>query len=168
MASRAGGLEIDEDIERERRHWLYERIVWSLMALVVVAEILGAFGGGVLSRATAGSPERGLAVEYSRVWRKNAPTDLRFRMPRAPADGGELTLWIARRYLDKLDVDEITPEPERVEVGADRLTYVFNAHEPGIPAEILFEIEPQTWGRLHAAAGLEGGAQVAFTQTIFP
>jgi hypothetical protein len=168
MPNRGGGPEIHEDPRIERRHWLYERVVWTLMALVVLAEILGVFGGGALSRGAVEAASNGLRVEYSRFSRRTSPTHLRVHVPPGSASGGEVRVWIDRRYLDDVDVQHVTPEPDHVELGSERLTYVFRTQDPAAAAEIAFAVEPQSWGRIRGRAGVEGGEQVAFAQIIFP
>jgi hypothetical protein len=168
MPNRRRGLEIDENLDIERRHWIYERIVWSLMFAVVLAGVLGVFGSGVLSRATAAASATGLRVEYRRFSRAIAPTRLRFHVPPGSASGGNVRLWIGSAYLHDVDVQQVTPPPERVELGSDRLTYVFRSGDSAAAAEIVFVVEPQSWGELHGLAGIGGGEPVAFAQIIFP
>lgn len=168
MPTREGGLEIHENIEMERRHWLYERVAWAVMALIVLAEVLGVFGTGVLSHATAAASRDGLRVEYNRFWRMGAPTRLRVHLPSGSAEAGEIRVWLDRGYLSDVDVQQVTPQPEHVEVRADRLTYGFRAGDAMATAEIVFLVAPRRWGKLHARAGLEGGEQVDFAQLVFP
>jgi hypothetical protein len=168
MPNRGGGPEIHEDPRIERRHWLYERIVWALMALVVLAEILGLFGGGALSRSAVEASSDGLRLEYNRFSRRTSPTHLRVHVQPGSAAGGEVRVWIDRTYLDDVDVQRVTPEPEHVELGSERLIYVFRSGDPTAGAEIAFAVEPQSWGKIRGRAGVEGGEEVAFTQIVFP
>lgn len=50
---RVGELEIEEDLDFQRRMWRLQQIGWALLVLVVVAALLGLFGKGPLSRAVA-------------------------------------------------------------------------------------------------------------------
>jgi hypothetical protein len=43
---RHGDLEIQEDLPFQRREWLVERVAWGVMALLIVAALLGLFGTG--------------------------------------------------------------------------------------------------------------------------
>ena len=71
-----------EDFDQVMRHhyaaWRAERVAWCVMALVLLATLLGAFGDGPLSDARVGSP-RTFTVEYDRLLRSSSPALLRFR-----------------------------------------------------------------------------------------
>lgn len=49
---RVGDLEIEEDLDHQRRCWKLERASWAVMALVLLAAMAGLFGSGPLSWAT--------------------------------------------------------------------------------------------------------------------
>jgi hypothetical protein len=78
---RAGDLELNQDLRFQRRMWAVQRIGWAVMALVVLAGLLGLFGPGPLSSATAGKEEGPLLVEgYERFVRFRIPTTLQVRL----------------------------------------------------------------------------------------
>jgi hypothetical protein len=58
------GTEIDQDLEFQRRIWKLQRVAWAVMALVVLAAVLGLLGPGVLGMATAGGRSSPLWLEY--------------------------------------------------------------------------------------------------------
>ena len=71
--------------------WALQRIGWAVMALVVLVGLVGLFGTGPLSRATAGEEEAPLFVEeYERFARFMLPTTLRVRLD--PMGQGEARL----------------------------------------------------------------------------
>jgi hypothetical protein len=77
---RTGDLQIDEDPDAQRRHWIAERVGWTVITLVILAALLGLFGSGWLSEASVGTPEGALRLEYSRFGRFLAPTTLRLHL----------------------------------------------------------------------------------------
>ena len=74
---RTGDLQIDQDLDAQRHHWIAERVGWTVITLVILAALLGLFGSGWLSEASVGTPEGALRLEYSRFGRFLAPMTLR-------------------------------------------------------------------------------------------
>jgi hypothetical protein len=130
------------------------------MALVVLAAGLGVFGDGPLADARVGD-ER-LSARYQRMAREAAPTTLTLT---GTPERGVLRLWIARSYLDGVEVERIEPEPERVVIEADR--QVFEWPAGGDIAEVRFELLPSGPGWLRGRAGA-GASSIALAQWVFP
>jgi hypothetical protein len=65
-------MEVNADIEFQRRVWRVQRIGWLIIAAVIVAALLGVFGGGPLSRAAVQGD--GLRLEYERFARLQQST----------------------------------------------------------------------------------------------
>lgn len=121
-SERAGDLEISQDMAFEQRDWLFQRIGWTAMLLVALAALAGLFGPSPWTRLTAGQPGTALWVEYYRFDRVEAPTDLKINLgPSAGLDGAkELRLWIDRDYTEGLNIEQISPEPDRYEAPSRR------------------------------------------------
>lgn len=169
MVKKVGSLEIDEDFDFTRSAWAVKRAGWAAMALLIVAAILGLFGTmGPLSKATAGEDDGPLRVEYRRFARYLAPMALSAHVAPGMARGGEIRLWVSRDLMAHSDVLGIVPEPDSVEAGADRLTYVFLVADPREPVEIDFNLRLQEIGRLAGGVGLEDGPQLGFVTFIYP
>jgi hypothetical protein len=169
--SRVGEMEVGQDLEFQRRSWWWQRVGWALMVLTLVAALLGLFGsGGLLAAAEAGGRGSALWVEYNRFGRLDAEdTTLRVHLEQGAASGGGLVrLWLSREYLEGVVIRTITPEPESVEAGPDRFTYVFRASDPSRPVVLTFHLEPDRMGRLPGQIGLEGGQTISFSQFIYP
>ena len=163
------GFEVDQDLAFQRRQWRAERVGWAVMALVILAALAGLLGPGPLNEATAGEPGDPVSVEYQRFPRHAAPEMLvKVNLGPDATRDREVRLWVDRTYVDHFRIERIEPEPERVEAGADRLTYVFRVSEPGRPTAVQFHMEPDGYGRQHARLGLDGGPEVAFTQFVYP
>ena len=61
--TRVGDLEIDQDLRFQKREWAFERASWVVMALVVLAGLLGLLGRGPMSDQTAVSGDGLVTVE---------------------------------------------------------------------------------------------------------
>jgi hypothetical protein len=161
-------LELDQDLAFQQRSWIVQRIGWIVLGLIIVAALLGLFGGGPLSYTTARSQDGALGLEYNLFWRIQAAMTLRvFLMPKT-AYAGEVRLWLSRSYVDAVDVQHITPQPQRVEAGTDRLTYVFAISQMGQQIEITFQVKPERPGRVAGRLGLEDGITLSFAHVIYP
>ncbi len=167
-AKRGRSLEIHEDMDFQRRTWAVERAGWVGMALLVLASLLGLLGPGPLSSATAVDPTSGLWLEYDRCVRCEAPAKLRVQLGPAAAKDGKVRLWLSRPYLDAVRVEQVTPEPELVEAGAGRLTYVFRAAEADGPLAVTFSLKPERAGYHPAEMGLDGSPPLRFGQLVYP
>ena len=166
---RVGDLEVAEDMDAQRRNWVFQRIGTAVMALVALAGLLGLFGGtGPLSSAAVSDGQAPLSIEeYERFARFGKPTALQVSLdPTATADG-ETRLWLSRQYVQSVQIQEIDPLPERVKAAPDRFVYVFDTETDG-PTAITFELEPDQIGPLEGRIGLDGGTSLTFGHFVYP
>ena len=163
-----GELEIGQDLKFQRRSWGVERAGWVIGALILFAAILGLFGPGPLSKARAASADKRLSVEYHKLEHYQAPVHLRVAIAGSVATNGQIHLWINRDYLEAVDMEHIDPEPESVEISADRLVYIFKTPRPPATSKVLFRFEPNKFGKTLARLGLVDGPELQFTQFYFP
>ena len=165
---RGDGLPIEDDPAHHRRVWAFERIGWALMAVVVVAALLGVFGNGPLTRTTASAPDESLRVEYARVVRHGGETALTLHLPGQQTAGEEVRIWLSGEYLDGVHVLAVTPEPVRFELASDGQVWVFRVAERGAPAAVVIRIDPDGYGSLAGAAAIAGRPAAAFGQFVMP
>jgi hypothetical protein len=169
IKKRSDGLEIDEDMKFERRSWRWQRVGWGVLGLILLAAMLGLFGTGWLDSAVAGQPGSPMWMEYNRFGRIQAETSkLQIHLGPGTGANGKVRIWLNREYLEGVRVTNLTPEPESVEAGPDRFTYVFNAPDASQPSVVIFRLEPDHIGRLKGQVGLEGGASLSFKQFVYP
>lgn len=165
---RVGDLEIDQDLRFQKREWVFERIAWAVMALIVLAALLGLFGRGPMSHQTAASPDGAVTVEYDRFLNHKAGTTLRVRVSGDVTVPGTFRLSINPAYLHGVQIHQIAPAPDFVEAGEDRHLFVFRAADPGRPTTIVFHLEPDGPASLHGAVSVPGGPPAAFDQLVYP
>lgn len=163
-----GDLQIGEDYDFQRKEWRFERIGWAVMALVLLAALLGLLGPGPLSNASAGDKGGPLWVDYDRFVQRSAGT--RFEIHAAPgtAPDGTLRLWIDRETVGRNEIHSIEPQPEQVTAAGDRLIYDFNVADPGSETVVHILFEPMRYLRQPVRMGIEGGPDLHFIQTIYP
>jgi len=170
---RVGSLEIEQNLGLQRRMWRVQRVGWGVMALLVLAAAAGLTGSGPLSHASAGTPGGPLRLGYDRFLHAEGLTTLEVHLGGSNGNGaksgdGERRIWISRAYLEKVPVERSVPEPERVEVGPDRVTYVFAETASGSPALVTFYGSVRTVGRVEGHIGLPEGPSLRFRQFVYP
>jgi len=164
---RVGDLELEEDLKFQRGEWIAQRIGWGVMALVVIAALLGLFGGGPLSRATVSDDQGLLVVDYNRFLRHHKADTLRLKL--TPDHGAnEVHLRVSADYLDALEIQQITPEPVRMTLEEGWQVLVFRVSQPGSPVAVTVHFEPDDFGSLTAQMRLNDQSPIVFEQFIYP
>lgn len=166
---RVGALEIDEDLRYQRRAWIIQRVGWLLMALLILAALLGLTGNdGLLADGHAESSDGTLKIDYRRLARKASPSDIRISLQAEAIEGDQVRLWVAQGFFDGFQVENVVPEPESVAVDDERVLYTFAVGEVSDSIAINFNIEWQQVGSASGQIGLEGGPTVALDAFVFP
>lgn len=161
-------IQIDEDRDHARREWRMERIGWLVMALLLVAGLLGLFGYGPLSQGQAGDPGT-LSVEYDHLQRASAPSEYRFTVAPSLVRDGELRLRFDDALLDEVDMESIIPEPKEVRSGPGYTEFVFAVNPgKGPPARVQFQFQQATFGHVRGNVTADGAAPLVIDQFIYP
>ncbi|MET0391129.1 MAG: hypothetical protein ABW321_34475, partial [Polyangiales bacterium] len=101
-------IQLQEHPARERRAEIAQRFGLGAMALVVLVALLGGFGPGPLGVEVART-SAGLRVEYDHFVRVEAPATLKLHLP-----AGSHEFVLDQRWLERVHVENVTPEPVRV------------------------------------------------------
>jgi hypothetical protein len=163
-----GDLEINQDLNFERRSWRVERIAWIMAALILVAALLGFLGPGPLGKATATSPDKSFSVDYFRVEHYQAPVELRFHIAGRFAKDGDLHVWLDRAFVEALEIKHIDPKPQSVQISGERFVYAFKTADAPTTIKLFFHLEPNKFGKTAAKAGVVNGPEVHFSQFYMP
>jgi hypothetical protein len=160
-------LEIDEDIVIENRSWTAERVAWVLMAILLLAVLLGFSGNGGLkgiNKRIAGSQATGIEVEYDRYLRREAPTEIKVTLY-APAAETAKELQFSNDFYDKVQVEQVIPEPTEVSTHENGITYKFAGTATIMP--ITFYLQPKHMGTQEIQVQA-GERSVSFSQFVYP
>lgn len=154
-------LQIDEDIEFQRKEWFAQRVGIALLSLFVFGALLGLTGvGGPLSRGQAGERNGAIYVEYERFVRRGAMSTITLHLRSNPTN--DMRFWVAAPYFEHARIKTIVPEPELF--SADEARYVYTIRT-GLPeVTITLEIEHKTIGTIEGEVGVIGGPSLRFTQ----
>jgi hypothetical protein len=161
-------LQINEDMEFQRRSWIVQRIGWAIFALVILLAGLGLFGDGVLSDAQAGQKEGAVWLEYPRFERLQNEFRFKVHANEGTATDGEIMIQLDRNYLENIEVNSISPAPDREIKDADWITYVFKINGGSWPFTAYFYLTPRKAGPLSGTFQLQNGNAVSFSQFIYP
>jgi hypothetical protein len=160
MSRKPRSLEIDEDLNFQRKEWFFQRIGVALLFLFVLAALLGFTGmGGPMSRGAAGEPDGPVHVEYERFVRRGGLSTVKLHLRSAP---GDVRFWVAASYFEHVRIDSVAPTPELVSVETDRHVYVIRSGSSDVT--VTLEVEHEEAGTLDAEVGLVGGPSVRFSQ----
>lgn len=161
---RVGDLELTGP-DAADEHFGLQRFGWGVMAVILVLALAGGFGRGWLAQARVASATSGLQVEYDRLARADAPTELRLSIRSPPANEVELTF--PSHYIARMQMESIVPPPRHARVGPRGITYAFGVGGDG-PVAVVFAMKPRAAGRIDAAVALGADVPVTFRQFILP
>ena len=157
------------DIEYQRREWVAQRIGWSVMALLVVAALVGLLGGsGWFANDELASPNGTLSLRYQRLEHYHEPTELELEVAPEAVENGELRIWVDGQYARGLEIEGIFPEPDQVQIEPERVIYVFLVSQPTAPLTIQMAFQHGRFWRQSGELGVVGGDQISFNQFVFP
>ncbi len=131
---------VGEDLAFQERWWTFERVIWSIFLLIIVADMLGAFGRGWLAKAELHGPGTGMDVKYERVERAMTPSIMTIDFRPEAVHDGKVELFITDSLVQQLGTQRVVPQPERSSIGQGGITYIFAATAP--PAQIQLEMQP--------------------------
>ena len=166
MPERATGIEVDQDLDFQRKDWIFERVGWIAMLLVIVAALLGLFGRGPLSDARLESSDGSLGVEYQRFERHGAPSELTLHVRRAAATDSTITVSVGEEFLRAVQVTQIVPQPARQIYLGDRT--IFELEIRNDSGRVTFYTIPQAIGSRRLDVGVPGRAAIIVSQFVYP
>lgn len=157
--------EIRDSYEAQVRTWRAQRVGWCVLAVIVVAAVLGGFGPGVLGTVTE-LDSTGLRVQYDRFVRYEAPNTLHIELPASSANEQEFLL--DARWLHEVHLETVQPEPTRVRSEGEHVRYTISVQRRGSPTHVSLHFEPEAPGTLTGSVALEAGAPLRISQFVYP
>lgn len=158
---------VDPVMKYHRVFWRIERVAWATMALLLIAALLGVFGGGPLSHGRTGSANT-LTVEYDRILRASAPTQYRFLVHPSISAKGVLRLRVDHSLVDPMQLDSIIPEPDSQSAGPSYTEFSFGVEPGTAPVSIVFQFRPATFGRHAGQVSVPGVPPLTIEHFIYP
>lgn len=139
-----GELAVGEDLSFQRKWWRFEKWVWRVFAVIVLADLLGIFGRGPLANATKATPDGALTVHYERIERFSTPSILRIQLGPDAVHGGQVRLWVSTSLISRLGAQRVIPAPSSSQIVKGGVIYTFPAGAE--PSSVAFALQPANAG----------------------
>ena len=150
-----------------RKSWTFERLGWGIIAAVLLAAGLGLSGPGLISSTRTIDPSGTLEVRFERFPHHLTETELTTRiLPPPGADTFEI--WMDDAYRSAVDVERVTPPPDRVDLDWGRKHYYFKVVPGAGPREVVFHVVYRRIGRIQGRIGARAGEGLPVTPFVFP
>ena len=166
--SRVGTLDINQDLDFQRRSWTAQRVSWGVMGLILIAAILGVFGSGPLSHTSVRAPQAPISLNYARFTRYLRPTTIAVHIDAEGVQSEHVRIWFTPTYVQRMTLQGITPPAEWVEVGTEQMTFVFRAAQPGQALVVSFHFQSQELGSVTGQVGVEQHPPLSLSQFVYP
>jgi len=160
-------LQLSDDAAFHKRELAFRRGGVVALYVLLLAALVGLFGSGPASHASARSADGTVRVDYDRIVRANAPTELRFHVPYGRKVDGTVELWLDPAFAQSIMIEQIVPEPVRTRVVDSRLKAEIVAVAADTALDITLTYRPKSLGSTVIDAGVNGGG-VRLRQFVFP
>jgi len=138
---------VGEDLDFQRAWWRVERGIWIFFLVLIIADLLGAFGRGWLAKAHATTQDKSLDVSYERIQRYSTPSILRIKIPGSIVHDSKAQLWVSEDLVKSLGNQRVVPHPDRSVLGRNGILYTFPVSTP--PMTLQFALQPTSIGTNH-------------------
>lgn len=162
------GLEIAEDLKFQGRIWTIQRIGWIVMVILIIGALLGLFGRGPLSQATASDPTGSLRVQYERFSRYESSSTLRIWVRAEGERNGVVRVRFDPLYFEAVQVEQVMPVPESGELLPNGLMYLFRVGQTEQPTVVTFHLKMHRIGFISGHIALDSGRSVNVRQFVYP
>ncbi|MFD1801522.1 hypothetical protein ACFSFZ_04815 [Mixta tenebrionis] len=156
---------VQEHMRWQRIEWRIQQIGYAVLIAIVTGGACGLFSKGFLSDRRAVAPQGDLQVEYERFARQQSDAAMTIRL--RPPHSGSYRLTLSGDGVDNFQLQSIQPQPLRAESGEHSLTLWYQASNTA-RASIWLGGQPQSPGRYRFNVADSSGAQLQFTQWVYP
>jgi hypothetical protein len=161
-------LQVDEDMAFQHREWMLQRVGWIFMLVFLIAALAGALGSGPASNQTAGSSKEQLQVEYHRFIHYADPMILKFEIGPFSEEEEEIRLAVDAKYVEGVEVQRISPEPNATEISQQANVYVFKTRKSKEAIKVQMHVTPEVYGKLRGKMSVNEGPAVNIEHFVYP
>lgn len=162
-----GKIQISEDMPFQKKEWLFQRIGWAALLVIMALALMGVFGRGRVAKDSVGDPAT-FGIEFERILRHGADTRLEIDVGPGLQRDSTLRIIIARDYFEKFDVEQIVPEPLGSGLNGDFVYYDFERKDSRVPVRIVFGLVSDHYFGLKSSIGIDGATTLTFGQFVLP
>jgi hypothetical protein len=159
-------VSVGEDLDFQRRWWRFEKAAWLLLAVVLIADALGAFGRGWLAQAELTAADGSMRVRYERVERTGTPSEMTIEFGPSAVHDQKVRMFASQTTVKELGAQRIIPQPIASQIGPGGITYTFSA--AGSPATSSIAMQPSFPGVHHIELRVLGSEPVGATIVVLP
>jgi hypothetical protein len=164
MKERHADLQLDEDLRLQRREWRVQKVSWFLLYGLLIAIAFGLLGHGSLSTRQVQGPAGSASLQFDRFMTVKSVNRLTLTLPPA---SGEVRAVLDAKYLQDVEIREITPEPEKSVLESEGTAYIFSADSQK-PTRVQISFEPRKIGLLEGWIAVAGESRLNFKQFVYP
>ena len=155
-----------EDLEFQRKWWRFENAVWIFFALIVVLDMLGAFGRGPLANAHMETTDGSMRVKYERIERFSTPSIINIHFGDSAVHDGKIQLWVSDSVVNELGNQRIVPQPATSALVDGGILYTFPSSQNS--DTVQFALQPSKPGVFHMALRVQGSQPLHARVFVMP
>jgi hypothetical protein len=159
-------IAVGSDLEFQRKWWRFTQVLWIVFAAIIIADLLGCFGRGLVANAHVRTKDGAMEVKYERIERFSTPSVLRIQFGPTAIHDGKIQLWTSESLIKSLGNQRVVPQPATSAVGQNGILYTFAATTA--PAAVEFALEPLAPGISHLRLRVPGSEELALRLFVMP
>ena len=159
-------FEIEQDLAFQEREWRWERISWLVIALILIAALMGLFGHHPFARITSQTLNGQVVIDYERYGRYDSSAQIVIKSTPAYAHNNMVHVWLDAEYLDAINVISASPWPLRGEAREGERAFVF--HTDGRPFSVTLSIQFHSIGLVRGRVRVDEQEPLSLTHMVWP
>jgi hypothetical protein len=138
-------IEIEEDLKHQELAWKVKKTSYITIFALILAALLGLFGGGGLSNSEKGDKNK-TWISFEKFLHAGRPAEMEINFTREI--NSPLSVFINNSFLKKIQIERIIPNPIEEKATADYTEFIFNSDK-----------KPNTFIRWHYVPVKPGAAE---------
>jgi hypothetical protein len=163
---KVGQVAVGEDLDFQRKWWRFERLIWIVFLVVLIADVLGLFGRGWLAKTQVTDTANKLTLDYERIERAGTPSIMTLHFGPGTIQNGKVVVFVSQDVVKALGAQRISPQPGISVLGNGGITYTFYATQTPATAEIA--LSPSFPGVHHFQMQVAGGQPLMGRVVVMP
>jgi hypothetical protein len=159
-------IAVGSDLEFQHRWWRFERVIWVVFGLLILADLLGFFGRGHFAKIRLRTSDESMDVQYERIERAATPSILIIQFGPSAIHDGKVRLWASETIVKELGAQRVIPEPSASAIEDGGISYTFSAGK--LPASVQFALQPLAPGIHNLSLRVPGSEQMTVKILAMP
>jgi hypothetical protein len=148
----------------QRREWIFQRVGWVFLGLVVLAGLAGLFGNGPLSNRSLSNESA--TLKFERFVRRDADTRWELELHRL-ASSGTVDVTIDAPLGASFETVSIQPTPTSTSLSKGRWVYHFELRGEG-ENRVVFIVQPEHMGQHNGTITVSNAPAFSISQFAYP